>query len=68
MKFFAPNLQRKGRVVRVVTGTALVIGGLSLSRHAFWVCIVLIAAGAFVLYEGFRGWCLMRACGIKTKW
>jgi hypothetical protein len=28
---------------------------------------VLIGVGAFGLLEVARGWCLARACGIKTK-
>ena len=29
---------------------------------------VLALAGGFTLFEALRGWCVMRACGIRTKW
>jgi hypothetical protein len=29
--------------------------------------VALVAAGGFAFYEAVRGWCVMRACGIKTK-
>ena len=31
------------------------------------VGVVLLASGLFVLFESLRGWCALRACGIKTK-
>jgi hypothetical protein len=66
-KFFAPNITRLGRIVRAVWGLALVIAGLLLLARNKWICLVLLALGAFALYEAVRGWCVMRACGIKTK-
>jgi hypothetical protein len=66
-KFWAGNIDRRGRIVRAVWGVALIIAGLLLSKHSKWLCLTLVAAGAFALYEAVRGWCLMRACGIKTK-
>ena len=29
--------------------------------------LILVAAGIFAIYEALSGWCLARACGIKTK-
>jgi len=29
--------------------------------------LVPVVGGVFSLYEAVRGWCIMRACGIKTK-
>jgi hypothetical protein len=46
---------------------ALIVAGLLVSARSGWICIALLAAGVFALYEAARGWCLMRACGIKTK-
>jgi len=28
---------------------------------------VLAVSGGFVLFEALRGWCVLRACGIKTR-
>lgn len=66
-KFFAPNLGRAGRLIRGLAGLLLVIGAVFSWTHSTLLSIVLLLSGAFVLYEASRGWCLMRACGIKTK-
>ena len=65
--FFARNIDRRGRLVRAAWGLALIVGGLLFSAQGKWLCFALVAAGGFALYEAARGWCLMRACGIKTK-
>jgi len=65
--FFARNINRTGRIVRAVWGIALIVAGILLSGRSGWACIFLVAFGVFALYEAARGWCLMRACGIKTK-
>jgi hypothetical protein len=66
-QFFARNIDRRGRIVRAVFGVALIIAAILLSGRSGWVCSLLVAFGVFALYEAARGWCLMRACGIKTK-
>jgi hypothetical protein len=65
--FFSPNIGRGGRIVRALWGVALIAVGLLISRRNPWICFGLVAFGVFALYEAVRGWCLMRACGIKTK-
>ena len=66
-KFFSPNLESRGRVVRAVLGGLLVIGGVVTCGHNLWAAVALILSGGFCLFEAVRGWCVMRACGIKTK-
>lgn len=66
-KFFAPNLTPRGRVVRAVGGLALVIAGMFSCSISIWLAVALIVSGGFVLFEASRGWCLLRACGIKTR-
>jgi len=64
---FAPNIDNKGRLVRGGGALALLVGagfGFTLS---LWLGGVLLATGLFVLFEALRGWCGLRACGIKTK-
>ena len=65
--FFARNIDRRGRIVRAVWGLALIVAGVLVWPRSAWICVALAAAGAFALYEAVRGWCVMRACGIKTK-
>lgn len=66
-KFFSPNIGTLGRTIRAVGGGLLIIGGLIGGRYSPWICVVLTISGGFMLYEAARGWCVMRACGIKTK-
>ena len=66
-KFFARNIDRRGRIVRAVYGVACIVAGLICLRYSWWLCAGLVVAGGFGIYEALRGWCLMRACGIKTK-
>lgn len=66
-KFFARNLETRGRVVRGIAGVALLVMGVALCGVNVLAAVVSIVCGVFVLFEAVRGWCLMRACGIKTK-
>ena len=66
-RFFAPNIDREGRLVRGLMGLALLIGAAFSIRESVWLGAVLAAIGAFGIFEALRGWCLARACGIKTK-
>lgn len=66
-KFFAQNIDRRGRIVRAAWGLALIIASFLTWSHSEGVSFALLAFGAFGLYEAARGWCLMRACGIRTK-
>lgn len=66
-KFFSPNIDSRGRVVRGVLGGLLVIGGVVVCNYNLWLALVLILSGGFCLFEAVRGWCIMRACGVKTR-
>lgn len=66
-KFFTPNLNALGRAVRAIWGIGLVAAGIFLSGFPGLVRVMLVVFGAFALYEAARGWCIMRACGIKTR-
>ena len=66
-KFFVPNLDRRGRVVRAIFGAGCIAGGVVLAQYSWWACAVLAVAGVFAFYEAARGWCIVRACGIKTR-
>ena len=66
-RFFQPNLKRSGRIARGVIGTLCLIAGIILVDYQLWLGLVFVAAGLFAIYEALAGWCLARACGIKTK-
>ncbi len=66
--FFRPNLKRTGRIARGVIGTiCLTVGIFICVDSELWFGWIFIAAGLFAIYEALSGWCIARACGIKTK-
>jgi hypothetical protein len=66
-RFFRPNLDYRGRMARGVIGALCLIAGIIVVDYALWLGLIFVAAGLFALFEAIRGWCLVRACGIKTK-
>ncbi len=66
-RFFARNIDWRGRLVRGLGGLVL-LGGAVICRTDWpWLAVPLGMVGVFGLFEALRGWCLMRACGHKTK-
>ncbi len=65
-KFFRPNLDRPGRLARGVIGALCVIAGIIVCDDTVWG-LVLVVAGLFAIFEATTKWCVVRACGIKTK-
>jgi hypothetical protein len=66
-RFFKRNISFQGRIARGVIGTLLLIAGIIMADFKLWVCITLVVIGLFIIFEAVRGWCLARACGIRTK-
>lgn len=70
------NIDSRGRAVRLISGLAVTLIGLVLAvlyglgvMPETWVLIAAVAAlggGAFQVYEGWCGWCVLRAMGFKT--
>jgi hypothetical protein len=65
--FFARNLSNAGRIVRALGALALLIGAAFGLFVSVWLGAGLAVSGVFVLFEALRGWCVLRACGIKTR-
>jgi len=74
------NIDAKGKAVRLILGLVLAILGLiAISLRAFnlvpddlamWslgLGVGLLVAGAFCIFEGWAGWCVVRAMGFKTR-
>ena len=69
------NIDSRGRTIRRNSGVVCcALGGLLLAV-TFWgstswlwlgTGITVFAAGVFQLYESWKGWCALRAMGIKT--
>ena len=66
-RFFQPNLESRGRLARGLTALACLIGGVIGWRFSAWLGLGLLVTALFVAFEALRGWCVLRACGIKTR-
>lgn len=66
-QFFRPNISRAGRIIRAALAVGLLIGGVFAVQQIVWLGVVLFVSAGFVFFEAARGWCVMRACGIRTK-
>ncbi len=69
-----PNIDRKGRIARAISGMVCISAGV-VPWWIYWpesttwrvvVTVLTVAAGVFQLFEAQRSWCVMRACGFKT--
>lgn len=67
MRFFPPNIQAEGRRKRGRVALLFLLAGLIVVFLRPWIGGLLLISGAFVLFEALRGWCVLRACGVKTK-
>jgi len=66
-RFFAPNIGNQGRLVRGLGALLLLVGTVFAIAVSWWLAGALLALGVLVGFEALRGWCFLRACGIKTK-
>lgn len=69
------NIDQRGRKARIVTGAIvdatgviLILTGILRNDTAFIVAgIIVSVAGSFMIFEGVKGWCVVRAMGFKTR-
>ena len=67
-QFFRPNINRQGRIARGVVGSLFLIPGIIIAGDIkWWAGLFLVVPGLFAIFEAVRGWCIVRACGLKTK-
>ena len=66
-RLFSPNINNKGRIIRGLGSLGLLVGAGFGFTSSVWLGVVLLASGVFVAFEALRGWCALRACGIRTK-
>ena len=66
-RFFKANLDRHGRMARGVMGALCLIAGIILVDFSLWLGLIFVAAGLFAIVESVSGWCVARACGIRTR-
>ncbi len=64
------NIDAKGRVIRAALA-AVMIAGAATGFSLHWplrLDIVLLVLGGFTAFESAKGWCALRACGVKTRY
>jgi zinc transporter ZupT len=64
------NIETKGRVLRAGTGVATILAAIVgyFLNAPILLDGLLVAFGGFMIFQGVSGWCLARACGMKTKY
>lgn len=70
------NIDARGKAVRLVFGlvgllasafvAALAIAGVTPLEIGLIVALLLAMGGAFGVFEGWKGWCALRAMGFRT--
>lgn len=70
------NIDSKGKSIRLVSGVAVTLAGLTVlglavcgvitERWVWGLGFVLVGVGVFQVWEGWCGWCVLRAMGFKT--
>jgi hypothetical protein len=60
------NIDRRGIVVDLCGAGLILTGVLTDSRRMLVGGTCLCVIGSFMIFEGLRGWCALRALGIKT--
>lgn len=63
---FAPNIDNRGRIVRLGGGVLLLAGAWFARDVSWWLAGSLAAGAVFAFFEALRGWCILRACSLKT--
>ena len=67
MPLFQKNLVAKGRLLRAGVAVATLAAAFLLWPHSHVAAVALAMASTFAAFEAARGWCLLRACGLKTR-
>lgn len=70
------NIDSRGKSFRLISGIVVTLLGLVLlgiiiagvrTGWVFWaVALAVLVSGLFQIYEGWSGWCVLRAMGFKT--
>jgi hypothetical protein len=63
----APNLEPKGRALRAGGAVVMAVAAIIVLPKSAAAAAGLTLAAGFLAFEATRGWCALRACGIKTR-
>ena len=63
------NIDSMGRKIRGINAVVLLLVALLawMIQWPAWIVIVSLVCGLFAGFEALKGWCVLRALGIKTK-
>lgn len=67
------NIDARGKAIRLVMGLIMMVISVAVlltMPSASWLILSAVAVligGAFAVFEGWAGWCAVRAMGFKTK-
>ncbi len=68
MSFWTPNIERRGRIFRGIMAVVLFAAAFFAHREGIeWLAVMLAIAALVGVVEAARGWCVLRACKIKTR-
>lgn len=72
----ACNINATGKAVRLFGGLSLTIVAITLAifvmtnqlpaSYGWWLTGITFISGIVLIYEGWAGWCVVRAMGIQT--
>ena len=62
-----PNIDKQGRIARSGIGIVFVLVAGCLIPVNGTLALIFLLVGLFSLFEAWKGWCAVRACGIKTR-
>lgn len=65
--FFSRNIDSKGRLIRGIAALLCFVGAAFAFKASPWFGGLLLTSAIFISFEALKGWCVLRACGIKTK-
>ena len=60
------NIDKTGRVARGGISVIFLLAAGVLAPYSAPLAAIFLLIGLFTLFESLRGWCDVRACGIKT--
>ena len=60
------NIDNSGRAARGGLAVLFLLAGGCLIPYNGTLAVIFLVIGLFSLFEAWKGWCAVRACGIKT--
>lgn len=65
---FSPNIDKAGRILRGAWGVLMLVLAWFTWDHSIIGAVVFLLLALLGFWQARKGWCVARACGLKTKW